>query len=357
MKICWMSDWNRWGNGKGYTVHNTMMRTWSERIGVQITDLPTEADVVLDIVVPTGYKPVPGKFNILFTMYEMATLPDEWIEPVNKADLLIVPCEQNKRLFRQYTKRPIEVCKEGIDPAEYQFRERDPGRMVESRRGVKYRAMPENRHFNFLWVGASNPRKGYEIVTMAWEEWLKREPQEVVQNTRLIMKSTKETEAERVGSMFGCIIDLRKLPLEDLINLYYESHAFLLPSMGEGWGLTLCEAQATGLPCIYTPWSGPVDFMRPEWSYPAKFAMRPMRAMKQTEDGPKPYHTGIVAQADPKSVYRRMAQIYYGYETALAKGKRGSDWIQGNFTWELAARRLAEIIGKYTGQTLEASAA
>jgi len=142
-----------------------------------------------------------------------------------------------------------------------------------------------------------------------------------------------------------------------LINLYAKSHAFLLPSMGEGWGLTLCEAQATGLPCIYTPWSGPRDFMRKEWSYPVRFTMYEIGTILSTEQGPKPGHRGYVARADLRHILRRMEQIYYGYEDALKRGKRGSDYIRANYTWTKAGERFVEIIEKHTHERLERGAA
>jgi glycosyltransferase involved in cell wall biosynthesis len=342
LKIAWVSDWNRWGNGKGYTVHNTNMLKWAKAIGIDVRDTALEADVVLDVVVPTGYNPVPGKKNILFTMYEMDTLPEQWIAPINLADLIIVPCTHNKHLFQRYTDKPVEVCQEGIDPAIYNFHPR---------------AFPaDDEYFNFLWVGASNPRKGFELVCMAWEGWIKTQPQAIVDRTRMIMKSTKESKSDyEVGWLFNMIFDLRKLSEEKLVELYHGAHAFLLPSMGEGWALTLCEAQATGLPCIYTPWSGPNEFMRKEWSYPIRLKMSAMQAMRQNPETNKaePYHTGYVALGDVDHILRRMEQIYYGYADALARGRRGAEHIARHYTWEKAAYRLAEIIEKHTSERLE----
>ena len=343
MRLAWISDWNRWGNGKGYTVHNSNMKKAVTACGAEIVDNPAEADVVIDVIVPTAYRPVEGKFNILFTMYEMDRLPKSWIKPIQAADLIVVPCQHNKYLFQRYTDKPVEVCQEGVDPALYQYVER---------------SFPApDQFFNFLWVGASNPRKGYELVCAAWECWIKTQPQSVTERTRMILKSTKESENERVGWMFGAVIDLRRLSDEELITLYAKSHAFLLPSMGEGWGLTLCEAQATGLPCVYTPWSGPRDFMKREWSYPVRFKMHEMGTILQTDQGPVPGHRGCVAMADILHILRRMEQIYYGYEDALKRGKRGSDYIRANYTWAKAGERFVEIIEKHTNERLETGAA
>lgn len=361
MTIAWMSDWNRWGNGKGYSVHNGNMKKWTESLpDVEVVDDPFKAPIVLDIVVPGGYEPVPGRFNVLFTMYEMGSIPKDWIEPINLADMIIVPCEHNRQLFQRYTDKPVEVCPEGVDPALYKYVARDAGRMEKTPAGVEYREMPNRGHFNFLWVGASNPRKGYELVCQAWEMWLAYEPQAVIDNTRLILKTTKESEPEGTKWMFGAIIDTRRLSDDELVNLYNKSHAFLLPSMGEGWGLTLCEAQATGLPCVYTPWSGPVDFMDRAWSYPAKWKTIPMKAIRRLKEDGKEIeiaHQGPVACAEVKSIYQRMRQIYYGYDKALVRGHEGSYHIRSTFTWKRSAIKLCEILAKYSNQEWKAPAA
>lgn len=330
MKLAWLSDWDSWGNGKGYTVHNNNMRAQAVRLGAELVT-PMDCDIAIDVVVPVTYKTVPGKFNVLFTMYEMDRLPVDWIPPLAKADLIIVPCEHNKRLFQRYTDRPVVVCQEGFDPKEYPI--------------VK-RTHPEpGKYFNFLWVGASNPRKGYEYVCAAWELWIKTQPQDVLNKTRLIMKTTKSKDDESVKSMFNCIIDNRKLPFEELKNLYYASHAFLFPSLGEGWALTLNEAQATGMPCIYTPWSGPVDFMDRNNSYPLKFSMGSMKAMKIDALGKQQeVHVGKVAKPEVGHILRRMEQVYYDYDRAIKKGVRGAQHVHRNFTWDQAGERLMYIL-------------
>lgn len=335
MKIAWLSDWNSWGNGKGYSVHNGAMKGQAERLGAEFIS-PEEAmesgEIAMDIIVPTTYTPQPGAFNVLFTMYEMADIPKQWIPRIQNADLLIVPCEHNRRIFERYTDAPVEVCPEGVDPEVYHYMERTPP--------------GPDEYFNFLWVGASNPRKGYELICGAWEIWQRTQPDEILKRTRIIMKTTKAGGDESVKSMFNMVIDNRRLPLEDLINLYGKAHAFVLPSMGEGWGLTLCEGQATGLPCIYTHWSGPADFMRKDFGYPLKYSMRPMQTTAMQPDGTqKPsYHRGLVAKADIRHVVRRMEQVYHDYERALERGRKGAEHIARHFTWDLAGERFMEIL-------------
>jgi glycosyltransferase involved in cell wall biosynthesis len=51
------------------------------------------------------------------------------------------------------------------------------------------------------------------------------------------------------------------LPTAMLPSLYRAVDAFVMPTHGEGWGLPLMEAMASGLPTIATGWGGHTEFM------------------------------------------------------------------------------------------------
>lgn len=300
------------------------------------------ADIAVTITTPEVFQPVPCKFNILYTMYECTTIPDNWIDPLQAADLIVVPCTHNKKLFRRYYKGPIEVCWEGVDVENFQYKKRQI-----------------TNPFVFLWVGASNPRKGYEHVIIAWRLFKDKHPE---WPCVLYMKTTQKTREERLEQVGpDAYVDTRLLPLEKeaganvnlptLSELYYMAHAFLLPSMGEGFGLTLAEAMATGLPCIYTPWSGPVDFCSYKEGYPVKFKFVSVKTKEITPEGSsgRIVHESTAASADPKSIVLQMEKIFLEYETALKKGKLASERIRRDITWEKSAESFMEIVEKYTG--------
>lgn len=362
MKVWWKGKSEAWGNAKGYGVHNDQMLAACERGGMNFVADPQDADVCFQVAVPLTFERTEGKPNVLFTMYEMDSIPDSWIPIIQKADMLIVPCRHNVAIFRKHYDGPIEVCQEGIDP--------DVFKLVD-------RKMPGPKEmFNFLWVGATNPRKGYELVQMAWDLWIRNQPAEVVDRTQLILKTTRsdsEGKIDRVRitppGMKGLPIksnvymDSRRISLEELVELYTGSHAFLLPSFGEGWGLTLCEAQATGLPCVYTPWSGPQDFMKPKFGYPAQYKMVEQKTLLakggvvgKDLDNLMIDHVGKAAQASPNSIYKLMDEIFWNYETALRKGRIGAYHIHRHFTWDIAGKKLIKILEKHYGDDVRAAA-
>lgn len=336
MRIDWTADYDMQGNGYGYTMHQRNLRAALEAEGVV---MDVESDIAVHIVTPPSFEPREGKFNVLYTMYEMAALPTEWIEPMNKADLIVVPNHHNRHLFRRYTKLPIEVVWEGVKPDKFTLKKRE---------------MPVGEKFRFLWLGASNPRKGYEHVAMAWQMFYTAHP-ELRGKVELYLKTTQPMTESRNLSLVeaGAIFDNRDMPLEELIELYHSSHVFLFPSMGEGWGLTLHEAMATGLPAIYTPWSAMRDWVPEKYAYSLKFGMKPIDAVRQNgPDVGKFYHRAPAAYPDIEHLARRMYQVYSRYDEAREKGYRGGEIVR-EITWERSAREFLDKVTPHYEQWRE----
>eukprot|EP01060_Flectonema_neradi_P024487 TRINITY_DN3337_c5_g1_i1.p1 TRINITY_DN3337_c5_g1~~TRINITY_DN3337_c5_g1_i1.p1 ORF type:complete len:902 (+),score=153.83 TRINITY_DN3337_c5_g1_i1:108-2813(+) len=64
------------------------------------------------------------------------------------------------------------------------------------------------------------------------------------------------------------VIITSRLSEEDVAALYNTMSGFVLPTRGEGWGLPPLQAMSLGIPTAVTNWSGPVDFLDPEYSFP-----------------------------------------------------------------------------------------
>jgi len=350
IRLFWGNSLNTaMGNAYGYSVHYRSLRAALDKLGVENT---FASDVAVHITPAVNFKPIPGKRNLLYSMYECVTLPPSWVEPINKANAIIVPCRQNRDLFRQYTKKPIYVVHEGCDTELYKYHER--------------KAPEHGKPFTFLWVGAPNLRKGFAHLGQAWTMWMVKHP-DLIQSgrTRLYMKSSgiKAGDEYQFKPEWNIMVDPRSTTGIPMRDIYYDAHAFILPSMGEGWGLTLIEAAATGLPCIYTPWSGPCEFMDKRYSYPVKWKFGHVRTMKKVGGKNELDHETDAAHADYQSIFQRMEQIYYGYDEALKRGKQMSEIIHRDFTWEQSALKFlaavtqyADTVGADIGQKKEAVA-
>jgi glycosyltransferase involved in cell wall biosynthesis len=301
------------GNAYGYSTHARNMK----KHVANIADICPDAEISLQIQTADKFQPIEGKKMFLFTMYEADDIPASFASRLHLADHIIVPCEHNKWVFRKYTDRPISVCHEGCNTDVYYFKDRQA---------------PKITPFRFLWVGAPNPRKGWEEVVVAWNYMVGKENP----NIELYLKTTM---GEIFEKRLNVTYDSRNLSLKELVELYHSAHCFLFPTRGEGWGLTLTEAMSTGVPCIATQYSGTADFFDSYVGYPIDYELRRFYHAQYE------LHTRSAAPS-VEHLVDQMAYVYNNYTEARAKGRKAAQRIRNKFTWEKSAKRLVEILRK-----------
>ena len=364
-------------NVLGYATHNNMMKKYSERY----FDYDENAKIALTITPADHFVPIPGKFNILFTMWEALNVPDTYIKSLNNADLILVPSRFCRDIFKPLTTKPVEVCWEGIEPDKFPFKEREFP-YVTTKAGLIPKK-DDGKRFRILWLGAPNPRKGYhsmmelikvfenipefeiylkttafakstlkQFIIINWRRILKiireHKKKEVVigeitsmrQSIKRFFKPNLADQVQVMGKHKNIFFDTRKLPFDELVQLYHSAHVFLSPHCGEGWNLPLCEAMATGCPCIATGASGCMDFFDEETGYPIKYELKESELQNYNLKAK-------VFVPDTNDLLERTFEVFRNYPAALRKGKRASDRIHDKFTWEHSAYRLNELINKY----------
>jgi glycosyltransferase involved in cell wall biosynthesis len=333
--VHWATDYpDAIGNLLGYATHNNKMREALAATGVEFSE---SADIAIHVCPPHLFKPIKGKRSILSCAWEATEMPASfkalrYAEVVcPTATFLIEPLKALLPNTR------VEYLPLGVDVERFAYRDR----MADYRRNIQQMARGKpGKRMRFLWVGAPNMRKGVAHIAKAWEAAFSGNP-----HAELYLKSNSTADGGfgRVGNV---TYDTRRLPIDDLIALYHSAHAFMFPSMCEGFGLTMAEAMATGLPTIYTPWSAmldlapvdqnlgyPLQFEKLERDWTEAFAGNSMHDVRVT-----------VANADVTDLANRMAEVMRFYPTACEKAYRASQRIRECFTWERAGRTLRKIV-------------
>jgi glycosyltransferase involved in cell wall biosynthesis len=320
LRVDWLQQGSGIGNAYGYS---TMGRN-QKKYAAELIDIRTDADIAFQINTADAFRPVEGKFNILSTMYESESIPASFAAGINTADAIIVTSNHNKRVFRPYTDKPIYVCNLGCNTDLYYFQDRE---------------FPRIKPFRFLWVGAPNPRKGWQEIVLAWHILGAAKDKGV----ELYFKTTM---GEQHGKKENVTFDSRNMSLKELVALYHSSHCFVFPTRGEGWGLTLNEAMSTGLPCIATQYSGCADFFDSYTGYPIDYIMDEFHHRQYN------LHTDMASPKVEHLAYL-MSYVFNNYKEARGKGRKAAQRIRHKFTWKHSAERLVEVLNDINEKYVE----
>ncbi len=289
----------------GYYVHAHKTKEALVNKGVNFVN--DDYDLVLHQCPSHVFKKIGNKPNVLFTAYEAPDLPKEYTERLADVDLLITTSVFVKNIYRKYYKGRIEVCNLGVDTDVFRYKKRK-----------------KESDFVFLWVGAPDPRKGVELIEEAWTKFNSN-------GSYLYLKTTGQNRVNYIGNK---IVDSRALTPSQLEDVYHTANCFIFPSYSEGFGLPLAEAMATGLPCIFTPYSGMKDFANKKNAYPLKFDMVDVKYKIDTK----------AARGSVLDLVEKMEYIKNNYDRALVKGKNAYRNIRDGFTWSHTGTKMKSIL-------------
>ncbi len=131
----------------------------------------------------------------------------------------------------------------------------------------------------------------------------------------------------------------RDIEINRRAGIYTGADCYVFPLRAEGFGMTILEAMACGLPVIATPWSGPADFLSPRYNYTLRHSNPiPERARDGTL---LRYHV----QPDLDHLVHLMRYVYEHRDEAKALGRRASWVARRDWTWRAAAFKLATVLG------------
>lgn len=169
-----------------------------------------------------------------------------------------------------------------------------------------------------LFVGRLIPRKGLNYLIDAAKTVIKQ------RNETLFviagdgpLKGTLMNDVRRANLGMN-IVFLGDVSEEELPMFYGCSDVFVLPSVQEGQGIVLLEAQASGKPVVAFNLSGVAETVLNK-------------------------ETGLLVEPNSNMLAEAILKLLENESTRIRMGEKGRDYILNNFTWDMCARKMLEV--------------
>jgi len=333
-------------------------------------------DIFIHITIPNEFEPV-GKFNIGITAgIETTQCKAEWIEGCNKMDLVLVSSNHSKNVFEsiKYDKKdqqgnvlgivklekPMEVLFEGIDLDVYNKKN-----IV----NITNKLEDIEEEFCFLFVGhwlQGNIGEDRKDIGMLIKTFLETFVKKAERNRpALVLKVShagfSETElydiekkinhiilnveAEHGTNLPSIYIVYGDMTDTEMNSLYHHPKikTMISFSKGEGFGRPLLEFMTTGKPVMTSNWSGPVDFVNPDYNIllPGRLTKVPGGASNDWIIRGSEWFT-----VDYKFASMLMNNIIKNYKQLSDISRKNTKHVSDNFSLPLMAEKLYEYIDK-----------
>ena len=364
-------DWNieilpqRWGDTRqDYADNNSDCEIFQSRI---ISEVGAKPDVWIQITVPNEFQPV-GSYSIGVTAGMETNICDSsWIEGCNRMDMVIVSSQHSKSSLTGTSYRdntagrelkvnvPVEVLFEGFNADVY--------------KSVSSHILDSlDSSWNYLCVGSWLPgefgqdRKNISYTVKAFLETFKDAEGEV---PGLILKTSECTSSisdkyrvlDKLYTLRESVSYKKSLPklyllhgdmTDSEMNELYSSDkvkAMVSFTKGEGFGRPLLEFARTGKPVICSGWSGPLDFLNPDYS--------PLVGGKLTKVHSSSVRPGmIIPEAswftpEDRDVYAALLDVHSRYDYWKDLAEKQAEKIQTEFSLDKMREKLGEILSKY----------
>lgn len=233
----------------------------NERIN-QIVNKDVEFDAIIVHSIPTFWKDIfnkyPNKKKIGMTVWETDKLHKQWIDDINLADEVIVPCEWNKAVFiNSGVIKPIHVI-----PHIY----KQQPEIYSNIKGIL------DKDYVFYTIGQWHNRKGISDTIKAYLNEFNNED-EVVLLIKTFAFSFKDSEKEIIKRYVYEIVEsyenpakiiliLDELNQEQIDAIHTRGDCYVSLCKSEGWGLGAFDAAGRGNPVIMTNYGGQLDFLK-----------------------------------------------------------------------------------------------
>lgn len=271
-----------------------------------------------------------GGYNIIYPLWELARYPDEWAVQLDKFDEIWAPSKFIFDGLKKACSKPIVhmplACQVSLN----------------SFIGRRLFNIPESDYtFLFFYdLRSYSSRKNPEGVVNAFRKVLKNRP---YAKAHLVIKvNGVETNPEEFSRLKNSLSDLvqqttifdKPMSSNEVKNLVRCCDCFVSLHRSEGYGFGIAEAMALGKPVIATAYSGNLDFMESNASYPVDYHLIPLQANDY------PHSEGQVwADPDLDHASNQMTQLVDDPAQGRITGLRARDHMLSEFSYRATGLR------------------
>lgn len=340
-------------------------------------NLTQQPDIYIHHGIPNEFQPL-GKWSCLITAgIETDVCAPQWIEGINRADLIIVPSQHAKNVFlnsvfdkqdnntkqiigKIQCERPIEVVGEGFNSDIFKYL---PVLPPES--NIKQELDKIGEQFCYLFTGSwlqgepSQDRKNIGGLIKSFLETFKNKKkkpalilktsigscsipnkEELLNKIEQIRSTVNSKDLPNIYLFHGEITD------QEMNELYNHSKVKAMVSLtrGEGYGRPLLEFTQSKKPLIVSGWSGHIDFCNPEFAVLLPGALTPIHPSAQVKDmlidGSKWFSADL---GHAGAVLRDCFEDFKKYEP---NGKRLGYYCKENFNQNKIKEKLGEVLDR-----------
>jgi len=365
----------KWGNTPwGFIKDNSEEWGFLTQYILPNNQLPKQPEVWAQVTVPNEFQPI-GKFNIGFTAgIESTICPAEWIEGIQRMNLVIVSSEHAKRVFLEskFEKRntqtnaleqiievnkPIEVLFEGVRTDIY--------KVIESHQVKNINLDSIKEQFAYLFVGhwmlgdINQDRKNVGLLVKSFYETFKNKQnkpalilktsqvgssyvdrEEILKKIKKIRKTVNSENLPNIYLLHGEFTD------EEINELYNHPKVKAMVNLtkGEGFGRPLLEFTLIKKPLICSGWSGQMDFLNPEFTNLIEGQLTQIHPSTQN---PFLHPDSVWFSPDLSQIGFYLKDVFENYKNYTEKAKRQAHYNKTNFSWEKMKEKIDELLTQY----------
>lgn len=304
-----------------------------------------------------GFTPMPVKGSrravVFYTMMETQGLHKEFVNRCNSyATEVWVPCQFYADVFKKCgVARPIKLMPLGVNHDIYVPGAVEPLSIYERMPdGERIQVLP--KRFRFMSLFGWSYRKGADILCRSFLKEFSADD-----NCALVIhsRSAKADIRTEIRSYYEEALKYNKAlpdiyhcgeatPIQDLPGMYAASNCFVFCSRGEGFGLPVVEAGACGVPVISAYNTAMTQYLdedcaelvEPESFCPANDKLTWITEFYRDQD------FSFYGEESVEKFGKLMRKVMENPEQAIQKAANFRDKILNEYTWDIAARRVAK---------------